>query len=62
MTKSKHARSHMRGATKEKHCPACGGTGVTKVNQPVAPGHRVFAPRCEECGGKGRITTNNASA
>jgi hypothetical protein len=59
MTKRKRVRAPKR-APAEKHCPACGGSGVTKVKQPAAPGHRVFTPRCGECGGKGRITTDDA--
>jgi len=57
MSKRKHAPKR---AQAEKHCPACGGSGFTKVKQPVVPGHRVFAPRCEECGCKGRITIDDA--
>jgi DnaJ-class molecular chaperone len=53
MTKPKHTRAP---AIKEKQCPACGGTGVTKVKQPAVPGRRIYSPLCEECGGKGRIT------
>ena len=58
MKKSKHARAL---AIKEKHCPACGGTGVARVKKPVASGHRVYSPRCEECRGKGRIAIDDAS-
>lgn len=52
MTKPKHMRAL---AIKEKHCPACGGTGIAKVKQPVVPGRRIYSPPCKECGGKGRI-------
>ena len=39
----------------ELRCPACDGTGVAVVMQPVQPGHRIYPPPCKECGGKGRI-------
>jgi DnaJ-class molecular chaperone len=39
----------------EQRCPACDGTGVLAVIQPVQPGHRIYPPPCKECGGKGRI-------
>ncbi len=42
-------------ASVEEKCPACNGTGVEPVKQP-RPGRRIYAPRCTECGGKGRIT------
>ena len=57
MTKPKHKRTP---AIKQKNCPACGGTGVTTVKQPTAPGQRVYPPRCGECGGKGRVTIDDA--
>jgi len=59
MAKRKRIRAP---AIREKHCRACGGSGVTNVNQPAAPGRRVYSPRCEECGGKGRIAIDAASA
>jgi DnaJ-class molecular chaperone len=40
----------------EHKCPACNGTGFPIVMQPVQPGHTIYPVRCENCGGKGRIT------
>jgi DnaJ-class molecular chaperone len=40
----------------EHKCPACNGTGFPVVMQPVQPGHKIYPVRCENCGGKGRIT------
>ena len=39
----------------EIKCPACEGTGLAKVTQPVQPGRKTYAPPCKECFGKGRI-------
>jgi DnaJ-class molecular chaperone len=52
----------LKSAIKEKHCSACGGMGVAKTKQSAAPGRRIYAPQCEECGGKGRITADGGSA
>jgi DnaJ-class molecular chaperone len=57
MIRLKHRRAP---ATKEKNCPACEGAGVAEVKKLVVPGHRVYSPRCEECGGRGRITIDDA--
>jgi DnaJ-class molecular chaperone len=40
----------------ERKCPACDGTGFPVVKQPVLPGRKIYAARCEKCDGKGRIT------
>jgi DnaJ-class molecular chaperone len=41
----------------ERICSACDGTGVLPViKQSAQPGRRIYPPRCEKCGGKGRIT------
>ncbi|HWX35038.1 MAG TPA: zinc finger domain-containing protein [Steroidobacteraceae bacterium] len=47
---------------KEQHCPACEGTGIAKVKQTAVPGRRQYPPRCEECGGKGRIASSDKLA
>jgi DnaJ-class molecular chaperone len=39
----------------ETKCAACNGTGVVKVKQPTKPGLRIYAPRCNECDGKGSV-------
>jgi DnaJ-class molecular chaperone len=39
----------------EKRCPACDGTGVLAVIQPVQPDRRIYPAPCKECGGRGRI-------
>jgi DnaJ-class molecular chaperone len=46
---------------KGERCPACGGTGFAKVKQPAVPGRRIYPPQCKACGGKGRITKDDAS-
>ncbi len=48
----------MKPAIKQERCLVCGGTGIVKVEQPSVPGRRIYAPRCKECDGKGRIATN----
>ena len=40
----------------EHKCPKCNGTGFPVVMQPVKPGRKIYPVRCENCGGKGRIT------
>jgi DnaJ-class molecular chaperone len=40
----------------ERKCQACDGTGFPAVKQPVDPGRKIYAARCEKCDGKGRIT------
>jgi hypothetical protein len=40
----------------ERKCPVCDGTGFPAVKQPADPGRKIYPPRCENCGGKGRIT------
>jgi DnaJ-class molecular chaperone len=42
-------------AVAEIKCPACDGTGFSKVKQPAEPGHRIYPAPCKECAGKGRI-------
>jgi len=39
----------------EIRCPACEGTGFSKVTQPVQPGRKIYPPPCKQCLGKGRI-------
>jgi DnaJ-class molecular chaperone len=39
----------------EIKCPACDGTGFSKVTQPAQPGRKIYPAPCEKCGGKGRI-------
>ncbi len=43
-------------------CPACSGTGFSKVKQPTQPGRKIYPIKCGECQGKGRIgkPTGNA--
>jgi DnaJ-class molecular chaperone len=36
-------------------CPACDGTGFSKVTQPTQPGRKIYPAKCRECLGKGRI-------
>jgi hypothetical protein len=45
-----------KGAVAEIKCPACDGTGFSKVKQPAEPGHRIYPAPRKECGDKGRIT------
>ena len=40
---------------KERECSGCNGTGFVPVIQPKQTGRRLFAPRCKECQGKGRV-------
>jgi DnaJ-class molecular chaperone len=40
----------------EHKCPKCDGTGFPLVKQPGQPGRKIYPVRCENCGGKGRIT------
>ena len=48
-------RLNPKEALAEIDCPACDGTGFPKVKQPVQPGRKIFAARCEQCSGKGRL-------
>jgi DnaJ-class molecular chaperone len=43
----------------EVECPACEGTGFSKVKQPAQPGRKIFPPRCKECAGKGRVAVES---
>jgi DnaJ-class molecular chaperone len=36
-------------------CPACNGSGFAKVQQPTRLGRRIYAARCHECRGNGRM-------
>ena len=40
----------------EHKCPKCNGTGFPVVAQPLRPDRKIYPVRCENCGGKGRIT------
>jgi DnaJ-class molecular chaperone len=40
----------------ERKCPKCNGTGFPAVAQPSRPDRKIYPVRCENCGGKGRIT------
>jgi len=40
----------------EHDCPECDGTGFRAVVQPKQPGRKIYPARCQNCGGKGRIT------
>jgi hypothetical protein len=51
----------LKPAIKQERCLVCGGTGITKVEQPAVPGRRIYPPQCKECGGKGRITTDGSA-
>jgi DnaJ-class molecular chaperone len=51
----------LKPAVREKRCSACGGMGVVKIEQPGVPGRRIYLPQCGECGGKGRITTDDGT-
>jgi DnaJ-class molecular chaperone len=42
----------------EQKCPKCDGTGFPVVAQPRQPGRKIYPVRCENCGGKGRITAS----
>jgi DnaJ-class molecular chaperone len=42
----------------EIDCPACEGTGFQPVAQPRQPGRKIYAARCKECVGKGRIDSS----
>ena len=46
-------------ALQEIKCPACDGTGFPKVKQAVEPGRRIFPAPCKECGGKGRVASQD---
>lgn len=48
-------RPKLEDVTTEIKCPACEGTGLAKVTQPVRPWRKIYPPHCKECGGKGRI-------
>jgi len=43
-------------AAAEVECPACSGTGFPPVEPSLLPGRKIFAARCVECLGKGRLT------
>jgi DnaJ-class molecular chaperone len=45
----------------EIKCPACDGTGLSKVAQPVQPGRKIYPPPCKQCSGKGRIQSADAA-
>ncbi len=40
---------------KERECSRCDGTGFVPIVQPKQAGRRLFAPRCWECDGKGKV-------
>lgn len=42
-------------AIAETICSACDGTGFVKVKQRAQPGRKIYAPRCRDCDGKGRV-------
>jgi DnaJ-class molecular chaperone len=46
----------MKPKINEHTCPACNGTGVPVVAQPLKPTRRIYAAQCTACGGKGKIT------
>jgi DnaJ-class molecular chaperone len=48
-----------RAKPSEQECAACNGTGFAVVMQPVQPGRKIYPPRCEDCGGKGRVEAAN---
>jgi DnaJ-class molecular chaperone len=48
-------KSNPKEVVAEIKCPACEGTGLAKVTQPVQPGRKIYPPPCKECAGKGRI-------
>jgi hypothetical protein len=39
----------------EVECPACGGTGFARVDQPAQPDRKIYPPRRKRCSGKGRV-------
>jgi DnaJ-class molecular chaperone len=43
-------------AVAEVECPGCNGTGFPPVKPSLLPGRKIFAARCKECLGKGRLT------
>jgi hypothetical protein len=47
-------RRKQKDVVTEIRCPACGGTGLSKVTQPVQPGRKIYPPPCKQCSGKGR--------
>jgi DnaJ-class molecular chaperone len=50
-------KSKPKEAVAEIRCPACEGTGFSKVKQPDQPGRRIYPAPCEKCGGKGRVAS-----
>jgi hypothetical protein len=51
----KHQMKKPIAKTTEQKCPACNGTGLTPMVQPVQPTRRVYPPPCKPCGGKGQM-------
>jgi DnaJ-class molecular chaperone len=47
------------GKRKEQICPDCNGTGYPTLKQPAHPARRIYPPKCERCGGKGRVEVIN---
>src|SRR5258708_35582735 len=44
----------------EVECPACGGTGLATVTQPIQPNQKIYPARCKQCLGKGRIESQSS--
>jgi DnaJ-class molecular chaperone len=49
-------RLNPKMALAEVECPACNGTGFPPVKPSLQPGRKIFAARCNQCLGKGRLT------
>jgi DnaJ-class molecular chaperone len=49
-------RLNPKMAIAEVDCPACNGTGFPPVKPSLQPGRKIFAARCNQCLGKGRLT------
>jgi len=47
-----------RDTLSETKCEACSGTGLQVIKQPTRPGKRIYAPKCNVCGGKGRVKSS----
>jgi hypothetical protein len=50
-------RHRLKKTQTEIICPACHGTGFPPVAQPTQPDRKLYPAPCEQCLGKGRIST-----
>jgi DnaJ-class molecular chaperone len=50
-------RLNPKMAVAEVECPGCNGTGFAPVKPSPRPGRKIFAARCQQCLGKGRLVS-----